>query len=175
MVRTRTPLLFALLTLAPLAPLAACRASKPAAAPAPSASHADVPRVTLAYAAPSTCGPVDAQRSYDAELYTFARRADALAAEIVRAAKDATGDEARVEAGERAFEERREELAGGWHALCGAVPDHVSDPSRELLRAKLSAAIYRVCTALPAIVSHDDGKARLARVCARFKAAVGQP
>lgn len=165
----------ALLALALLSPLLACRSGKPAASPAPSTSYSDVPRVTLAYASPSTCGPLEPGHAYDAELYQYARRADALAAEIVRAAKVGTGDPARADAAERAFEERREELAGGWHALCGAVPDHVSDSSRELLRAKLSAAIYRVCTALPEGVVDADAKARLARVCAQFKGAIGQP
>lgn len=152
----------------------ACRSSAPAAAPPP-APAADVPRLSIAYPASSTCAPLEAGRAYDAELYAFARRADELAAEIGRSGKEAGPGAARAEAAERAFDARREELAGGWRAICGALPDRVSEPSRELLRAKLSGAIYRVCTALPSGVEDEGAKARLARVCEGFKGAIGQP
>lgn len=158
-----------------LGPLAACRSSAPPKAAAPARS-ADVPLVTLTYAPASACAPLVATHVYDEEAYAYAKRVDEIAADVGRVFHAAGGGEAGATAASARVLERREELRGAWYAICGALPDHVGAPTLNLLQAKTSAAMYRVCTAPSAGAPVDARtRARLERLCEEFCAAIGQP
>lgn len=156
-----------------MAPVFACRSSAPPnAAPARSV---DVPLITMTYAPASACAPIDATRAYDEEAYAYAKRVDEIAAEVGRVFHDAGGGESGATAATARVLERRAELAGAWHAICAALPAHVGAPTLNLVQAKTSAAIYRVCTATRVGAPNDEStRVRLDRLCDEFCAAIGQ-
>jgi hypothetical protein len=162
------------LTLA-IVPTAACRSAAPPNAVAPARS-ADVPLVALTYPPASACAPIEAKHGYDEEAYAYAKRVDEVAAEIGRSFQDAGGGAPGASAAAARLRDRRAELEGAWRGICGALPDHVGAPTLNLLQAKTSAAIYRVCTA-PVAKAGDDAplRASLGQLCDDFRAAIGQP
>jgi hypothetical protein len=168
----RWPFLASVLALA-IAPTFACRSSAPPnAAPARSV---DVPLVTMTHAPASACAPIDTTRAYDEEAYAYAKRVDEIAAELGRVFHEAGGGGSGATAATARMRERRAELTGAWHAICGALPDHVGAPTLNLVQAKTSAAIYRVCTATRVGLADDErARAGLDGLCDEFCAAIGQ-
>ncbi len=153
----------------------ACRSAAPttAASPAPSRSS-DIPLVTLTYPPASSCAPQDGSHDYDAEAYTYARRVDAVAAEVGRAFHAAGGGAAGASRASATWSARRDEIAKAWRSVCGGLPARVSAPTLNILQEMTSAAVYRVCDALRAKEKDAVVRADLDALCSDFKATLGQ-
>lgn len=127
----------------------------------------------MAYPPASSCAPRDGSHDYDAEAYAYARRVDAVAAEVGRAFHEAGGGSAGASHASAIWRGHRDEVAKSWRSVCGGLPARVTAPTLNFLQEMTSAAVYRVCDALRAKEKDTGVRAELDALCSDFKATLG--